>query len=142
MNGPQHYAEAERLLAEANEVITARWRSEHEPWPPDVSGLDKDAALEETAYALQVQADWVSDPDLPERNIAEARVHATLALAAAIAGAIGGSGGQASAGAGAITPGSTPAADPAHVPGSAVEQFLRELAQELVQELRTPPPEY
>ena len=115
----------------------ARWRSEHEHWPPDVSGLDKDTALRKVADALQGQADWISDPDLPERNIAEARIHATLALAAAIAGGTGGADRQAWADVGAITPGGTPATDPAHVPGRAVDMLLRELDQER----RTPPPD-
>lgn len=135
MTGPEHYRRAEELIAEANEILMERSRSEQQ-WPPDVSGLDKNTALRVVADALQGQADWISDPDRPERNIAEARVHATLALAAAIAGGTGGAERQAWVDVGATTPGNTPATDPAHVPGSAVEQLLRELAQEL----RTPPP--
>ena len=56
MTGPEHYRQAEQLLAEANEII--RFRQQ-----PEQSG----------------------PPDLPERNITEAHVHATLAVAAATA---------------------------------------------------------
>jgi hypothetical protein len=63
VTGPEHYREAERLLAEAREAIA--------PKP------------KRSAYPLE--PGQPTSAELYERNIAEAHVHATLALAAATA---------------------------------------------------------
>jgi hypothetical protein len=61
VTGPEHYREAERLLAEARKAI----------------------APKRSAYPLQ--PGQPTSAELYERNIAEAQVNATLALAAATA---------------------------------------------------------
>lgn len=85
MTGPEHYRRAEELIAEANAIIMARLRNKQRPGPPDLRGLDKDTALRVAADAMLGRELWISDPGRPERNMAEAQVHATLALAAAAA---------------------------------------------------------
>ena len=75
MTGPEHYRQAEQLLAEANEIIRFRQQPE-QSGPPDLPVRPMDM---EKRQRLSI------DPDLPERNITEAHVHATLAVAAATA---------------------------------------------------------
>jgi hypothetical protein len=75
MNGPDHYRRAEQLLAEASELNRFRPQLEYSG-PDDVPMRDTDA---EQRRRLS------EDPGLPDRNIREARVHATLALTAATA---------------------------------------------------------
>jgi hypothetical protein len=87
MTGPEHYRRAEELIAEAARIIMQRSRaSEREP-RPDLRGLSQDEAIRVASEAmLEPWRDLhLKDPDRPERNIAEANVHATLALAAATA---------------------------------------------------------
>ena len=73
MTGPEHYREAERLLAEANEFIRFR-QQPLQSGPADLPERPEDAEKRQRLSR---------DPGLPERNIAEAQVHATLAQAAA-----------------------------------------------------------
>lgn len=73
MTGPEHYREAERLLAEANEFIRFR-QQPLQSGPADLPERPEDAEKRQRLSR---------DPGLPERNIAEAQVHATLARAAA-----------------------------------------------------------
>ncbi len=75
MTGPEHYQRAEQLLAEANQII--RFRQE-----PGQSGP---ADLPARPTDMDERRRLSSDPGLPDRAIAEAQVHATLALAAATA---------------------------------------------------------
>jgi hypothetical protein len=75
MTGPEHYLRAEQLLAEASRIIRVRQQ-------PGQSGpADLPARPEDTEERQRLS----SDPGLLGRNIAEAQVHATLALAAATA---------------------------------------------------------
>jgi hypothetical protein len=74
MTGPEHYAEAERLLADAIE----RWKESSDEQLANVEGKggrpdDEDLAVAD--YALRAHANM----------LAEAHVHATLALTAATA---------------------------------------------------------
>jgi hypothetical protein len=71
----EHYYRAEQLLAEASQIITFRQQ-------PGQSGP---ADLPERPTDAEERRKLSSDPGLPERTIAEAQVHATLALAAATA---------------------------------------------------------
>ena len=75
MTGPEHYQRAEQLLAEASQII--RFRQE-----PGQSGP---ADLPARPTDMEERRRLSSDPGLPDRTIAEAQVHATLALAAATA---------------------------------------------------------
>jgi hypothetical protein len=75
MTGPEHYQRAEQLLAEASELI--RFRQQ-----PGQSGP---AYLPVRPQDAEERRRLSSDPGLPDRSIAEAQVHATLALAAATA---------------------------------------------------------
>jgi hypothetical protein len=84
MTGPEHYRRAEELIAEANEMIMARSRS-GQSGRPDLRGLTEAEALRAAADAMLDPWRASRDPDRPARNIAEAQVHATLALAAATA---------------------------------------------------------
>jgi hypothetical protein len=76
VTGAEHYREAERLLAEASEFIRFR-QQPLQSGPADLPELPEDAEKREKRQRLS------ADPGLPERNVAEAQVHATLALAAA-----------------------------------------------------------
>jgi hypothetical protein len=76
VTGPDHYRRAEELLAEASESIRFRRQAELSG-PADLPVRDTD---------MEQRRRLSEDPGLPERNIAEAHVHATLALAAATAG--------------------------------------------------------
>jgi hypothetical protein len=73
MTGPEHYHRAEQLLAEASQIIRFR-QQPGQSGPADLPVRPTDA---EQPRRLR------SDPGLPDRTIAEAQVHATLALAAA-----------------------------------------------------------
>ena len=75
MTGPGHYHRAEQLLAEASQIIRFR-QQPGQSGPADLPVRPTDA---EERRRLS------TDPGLPDRNIAEAQVHATLALAAATA---------------------------------------------------------
>jgi hypothetical protein len=75
MTGPGHYRRAEQLLAEASQAIRFR-RQPGQSGPADLRVPRKD---------MEERRRLSTDPDLPDRNIAEAQVHATLALAAATA---------------------------------------------------------
>jgi hypothetical protein len=75
MTGPEHYHRAEQLLAEASKFIRLRQQSE-QSGPADLPV--RPTHMEERQRPS-------SDPGLPDRTIAEAQVHATLALAAATA---------------------------------------------------------
>ena len=75
MTGPEHYQRAEQLLTEASELIRFR-QQPGQSGPADLPVRPQDA---EERRRLS------SDPGLPDRSIAEAQVHATLALAAATA---------------------------------------------------------
>ena len=75
MTGPEHYHRAEQLLAEASQIIRVRQQ-------PGPSGP---ADLPVRPEDMDERRRLSSDPGLPDRNIAEAQVHATLALAAATA---------------------------------------------------------
>lgn len=75
LTGPEHYHRAEQLLAEASEIIRFRQQPE-QSGPADLPVPRKD---------MEERRRLSSDPDLPERTIAEAQVHATLAPAAATA---------------------------------------------------------
>jgi hypothetical protein len=75
MTGPEHYHRAEQLLAEASQIIRFR-QQPGQSGPADLPVRPKD---------MEERRRLSSDPGLPERNIAEAQVHATLALAAATA---------------------------------------------------------
>jgi hypothetical protein len=75
MTGPGHYYRAEQLLAEASEII--RFRQQ-----PGQSGP---ADLPVRPTDMDERRRLSSDPGLSDRTIAEAQVHATLALAAATA---------------------------------------------------------
>jgi DnaJ-domain-containing protein 1 len=75
MTGPEHYHRAEQLLAEASQIIRLRQQ-------PGQSGP---ADLPVRRQDMEERRRLSSDPGLPDRNIAEAQVHATLALAAATA---------------------------------------------------------
>ena len=75
MTGPEHYHRAEQLLAEASQIIRFR----QQPGSP---------GQPTSRYAQPTRKNGggcPQDPGLPDRNIAEAQVHATLALAAATA---------------------------------------------------------
>ena len=133
MNGPEHYRRAEELLAETDEIIRLRLQPE-QPGPPDLRGLDREAALRAVAKAMEGPWELSGDPNFPERNIAEAQVHATLALAAATAAGTGGADRKAWADAGAIVPSDTPATGPAQGPKT-IDDLVRDLAQE------PPPPD-
>jgi hypothetical protein len=87
MTGPEHYRRAEELIAEADRIIMQRSRSQQPESKPDLRGLSPSEALQAAADAmLDPWRDlYLKDPDRPQRNIAEAHVHATLALAAATA---------------------------------------------------------
>jgi hypothetical protein len=75
MTGPEHYQRAEQLLAEASQIIRAR-QQPGQSGPADLPVYPTDA---------DERRRLSSDPGVPDRNIAEAQVHATLALAAATA---------------------------------------------------------
>ena len=75
MTGSEHYHRAEQLLAEANQII--RFRQQ-----PGQSGP---ADLPARPTEMEERPRLSTDPGLPDWNIAEAQVHATLALAAATA---------------------------------------------------------
>jgi hypothetical protein len=75
VTGPEHYQRAEQLLAEAIELIRFRQQPGRSA-PADLPVRPQDA---EERRRLS------SDPGLADRSIAEAQVHATLALAAATA---------------------------------------------------------
>jgi hypothetical protein len=75
MTGPEHYYRAEQLLAEAGEII--RFRQQ-----PGQSGP---ADLPVRPTDMDERRRLSSDPGLSDLTIAEAQVHATLALAAATA---------------------------------------------------------
>ena len=75
MTGPGHYHRAEQLLAEASQIIRFR-RQRGQSGPADLPMPRKD---------MEERRRLSTGPGLPERNIAEAQVHATLALAAATA---------------------------------------------------------
>ena len=75
MTGPEHHQRAEQLLAEASQIIRVRQR-------PGQSGP---ADLPVRPEDMDERRRLSSDPGLPDRTIAEAQVHATLALAAATA---------------------------------------------------------
>jgi hypothetical protein len=75
MTGPEHYHRAEQLLAEANQIIRVRQQP----------GLSGPADLPARSTDAEERRRLSSDPGLPDRTIAEAQVHATLALAAATA---------------------------------------------------------
>ena len=75
MTGPEHYHQTEQLLAEANQII----RVGQQP------GQSGPADLPERPEDMEGPRRLSSDPGLPDRTIAEAQVHATLALAAATA---------------------------------------------------------
>ena len=75
MTGPGHYYRAEQLLAEASEII--RFRQQ-----PGQSGP---ADLPVRPTDMDERRRLSSDPGLSDWTIAEAQVHATLALAAATA---------------------------------------------------------
>jgi len=75
MTGPEHYYRAEQLLAEASQII--RFRQQ-----PGQSGP---ADLPVRPTDMDERRRLSSDPGLSDRTIAEAQVHATLALAAATA---------------------------------------------------------
>jgi hypothetical protein len=87
MNGPEHYRRAEDLIAEADRIVMQRLRAQQPDPKPDFRGLTQDEALKVAAEAML--GPWrdlyLKDPSRPERNIAEAHVHAMLALAAATA---------------------------------------------------------
>jgi hypothetical protein len=74
MTGPGHYHRAEQLLAEANQII--RFRQPGQSGPADLPARPTD---------MEERRRLPTDPGLPDRTIAEAQVHATLALAAATA---------------------------------------------------------
>jgi len=76
MTGPEHYRRAEQLLAEANETIRFRQQQPEQSGPTDVPVRPRD---------MEERRRLSGDPGLPDRNIAEAQVHAMLALAAATA---------------------------------------------------------
>ena len=78
MTGPEHYHRAEQLLAEANEIIRFR-QQPGQSGPADLPARPTD---------MEERRRLSSDPGLPDRTIAEAQVHATLALAAATAVAL------------------------------------------------------
>ena len=75
MTGPEHYYRAEQLLAEASEII--RFRQQ-----PEQSGP---AVLPVPRKDMEERRRLSTGPGLPDRTIAEAQVHATLAPAAATA---------------------------------------------------------
>ena len=75
ITGPERYQRAEQLLTEASELIRFR-QQPGQSGPADLPVRPQDA---EERRRLS------SDPGLPDRSIAEAQVHATLALAAATA---------------------------------------------------------
>ena len=75
MTGPEHYHRAEQLLAEASQIIRFR-QQPGQSGPTDLPVRPQD---------MEERRRLSSDPGLPDRNIAEAQVHATLALAAATA---------------------------------------------------------
>jgi hypothetical protein len=85
MTGPEHYRRAEELITEADRIIAQRTRPPE--GKPDLRGLNREEALRAAAEAME--GPWrdlyLKDPERPQRNIAEAHVHATLALAAATA---------------------------------------------------------
>jgi hypothetical protein len=74
MTGPENYHRAEQLLAEASQIIRFR-QQPGQSGPADLPVRREDIERRRLS----------SDPGLPDRNIAEAQVHATLALAAATA---------------------------------------------------------
>jgi hypothetical protein len=74
VTGPDHYRRAEELLAEASKLN--RFRPHLTSGPNDIPMRGTD--IEQLGRLSE-------DPGLPDRNIAEAHVHATLALAAATA---------------------------------------------------------
>ena len=76
MTGPEHYHQTEQLLAEANQIIRVG-QQPGQSGPADLPERPED--MEGPRRRLS------SDPGLPDRTIAEAQVHATLALAAATA---------------------------------------------------------
>jgi hypothetical protein len=82
MNGPDHYRRAEQLLAEASELNRFRPQLTYSG-PDDVPMRDTD--MEQRRRDMEQRRRLSEDPGLPDRNIAEAHVHATLALAAATA---------------------------------------------------------
>ena len=75
MTGPEHYQRAEQLLAEASQIIRVR-QQPGQSGPADLPVRPED---------MDERRRLSSDPGLPDRNIAEAQVHATLAPAAATA---------------------------------------------------------
>jgi hypothetical protein len=75
MTGPEHYHCAEQLLAEASQIIRVR-QQPGQSGPADLPVRPED---------MDERRRLSSDPGLPDRNIAEAQVHAMLALAAATA---------------------------------------------------------
>ena len=75
MTEPEHYQRAEQLLAEASQII----RVKQQP------GQSEPADLPVRPEDMDERRRLSSDPGLPDRTIAEAQVHATLALAAATA---------------------------------------------------------
>jgi hypothetical protein len=83
MNGPDHYRRAEQLLAEASELNRFRPQLTYSG-PDDVPMRDTD--MEQRRRDMEQRRRLSEDPGLPDRNIAEAHVHATLALAAATLG--------------------------------------------------------
>ena len=75
MTGPEHYHRAEQLLAEASQIIGLR-QQPGQSGPADLPARPTD---------MEERRRLSTDPGLPDRTIAEAQVHATLALAAATA---------------------------------------------------------
>jgi hypothetical protein len=75
MTGPDRYRRAEQLLAEASELNRFRPQLTYSG-PDDIPMRDTD---------MEQRRRLSEDPGLADRNIAEAHVHATLALAAATA---------------------------------------------------------
>lgn len=75
LTGPEHYHRAKQLLAEANQIIRFSQQPE-QSGPADLPVPRKD---------MEERRRLSSDPGLPDRAIAEAQVHATLAPAAATA---------------------------------------------------------
>jgi hypothetical protein len=75
MTGPEHYHRAEQLPAEASQIIRFR----------QLPGQSGPADLPVRPQDMEERPRLSSDPGRPDRTIAEAQVHATLALAAATA---------------------------------------------------------
>lgn len=75
VTGPEHYHRAEQLFAEASQII--RFRQQ-----PGQSGP---ADLPMRPTDMEERRRLSSDPGIPDRTVAEAQVHAMLALAAATA---------------------------------------------------------